>query len=305
MTGINQKIIHLIDKNYNIKQISQILNISERQLYIRIKQIINYGYSLDANYCYNSDIYYNLKKDIKTDKYGVDIKLSKKENLFRSLVVSDTHIGSVDANIKLMDIVYDYATKNDINIIFNCGDVIEGNYTTSSKNIKNLHDQAEYFIKKHPYDKNIINFVVFGNHDLHSFIDYGFDFAKFVGNARYDIVPLGYGQGNVKIKNDSIILFHKLRDKYKPIINDEKILLSGHGHLMRTKFNDILWLGIPTLSYQATDKNYDIIPGFVDLSLEIENGEFNKVIAQHLIINPKVVQVGEIRGKVKNLFLDN
>ena len=306
MTETNQKIIDLIGENYSIKQISSILGISEKQLYVRIKQIINYGYKMNVNYCYNSDIYYILNKDEHDIlKSGVNLKLPRKENLFRCLVISDTHIGSVDDDIKLLNIVYDYAVKNDINIIFNCGDNIEGDYTSSPKRIKDVHEQAEYFIKKHPYDKNITNFVVFGNHDFHSLLDYGFDFAKYVGNARYDIVPLGYGQGNVNIKSDSIILFHKLRDKYKPVINKEKILLSGHGHLMKTKFNDILWLGIPTLSYKSNDKNHDIVPGFVDLTLEIENGEFNKVIAQHLIINPNVIQVGETRGKVKNLFLDS
>ena len=44
MTDINKKVIELIGQNRSIKEIANILNISERQLYVRIKQIIKYGY---------------------------------------------------------------------------------------------------------------------------------------------------------------------------------------------------------------------------------------------------------------------
>lgn len=305
MTEINKIIVDLIRGNKSISEICNILNISEKQLYIRIKQIINYGYNLEPSYSYNSDIYYDLKTNhnIQT-KNNIDIKLSKKDNLFRCLVVSDMHIGSIDSDMKLMSIVYNYAAKNGINIILNCGDIVEGDYTSSEKNIKKLDSQIEYFIKKHPYDKSIKNFVIFGNHDYHSLHVDGFDISKSIHNSRYDIVPIGYGQGNVNVKNDSIILFHKLRDGFKPIIDKEKIVLSGHSHMMKTKLRDIFWLGIPTLSYKSNDKTIDVIPGFIDLNIDIENNRFEYVEAKHLIINPNIVQVSEVRGKVKNLFND-
>ena len=44
MTEVNKEIIRLINENKNMKEISQILNISLKQLYVRIKQIIEYGY---------------------------------------------------------------------------------------------------------------------------------------------------------------------------------------------------------------------------------------------------------------------
>ena len=306
MTDTNKKVIDLINQDKSFKEISKILNITEKQLYVRIKQLIKYGYNLEPSYSYNSDIYYSLRKDTYFSNHNrTSIKMNKDDNQFRCLVISDLHIGSIDSDIKLLNIVYDYAIKNNIKIILNCGDSIEGDYTSSIKNIKDVYSQLEYFIKKYPYDKNINNFVILGNHDYHSLIQNGLDVAKAIKNSRYDIVPIGYGQGNVNIKNDNIILFHKLKDGFKPIINGEKIVLSGHSHMMKTKLRDIFWIGIPTLSYKSNDKTKDVIPGFVDLNIDIGNNRFEYAEAKHLIITPKVVQVSEVRGKVKNLFNDN
>lgn len=305
MTDTNEKVINLINQNKNIKEIAKILNITEKQLFIRIKQLIQKGYSLEPSYSYNSDIHYTLKKEIKySDRNRISIKMANDKNNFRCLVISDLHIGSINSDIKLINIVYDYAAKNNINIILNCGDIIEGDYTSSLKNIKDIYSQLEYFIKKYPYDKNINNFMILGNHDYHSLIQDGLDVFKAIKNSRYDIVPIGYGQASVNVKNDNIILFHKLKDGFKPIINGEKIVLSGHSHMMKTKLRDIFWIGIPTLSYKSNDKTKDVIPGFVDLSIDIENNRFEYAEAKHLIITPKIIQVSEVRGKVKTLFND-
>ena len=306
MNDINIKIIELINENKGLIEISNILNLSEKQIYVRIKQLINYGYNLIPSYSYDSDIHYNLKKEQihHIDNNRINITMHKSDNQFRCLVISDLHIGSIDADIKLIDTVYDYAIKNGINIILNCGDNIEGDYTTYQKNLKDVYSQVGHFIKKYPYDKSIKNFMIFGNHDYHSLHYDGLDISKVIKNSRYDIVPVGFGQGNVNVKNDNIILFHKLYEGFIPVINSEKIVLSGHSHMMKTKLRDIFWIGIPTLSYKSNDKTKDVIPGFVDLTIDLENNRFEYAEAKHLIINPNVVQVSEVRGKVKTLFND-
>ena len=243
MTDINKIIIEAIKDNKSLKEMCKLLNMSEKQIYIRIKQIIKNGYNIEPNYSYNSDIHYALKKEVKgLDRNRISIKMPNDKNNFRCLVISDLHIGSINSDIKLVNTVYDYATKNNINVILNCGDVIEGDYTSYQKNIKDVYSQVEYFIKKHPYDKNINNFMILGNHDHHSLVQDGFNVSNAIKNSRYDIIPVGYGQGNVNIKNDNIILFHKLKDGFKPIINGEKIVLSGHSHMMKTKLRDIFWI---------------------------------------------------------------
>jgi len=306
MNEVNKRIIQLINQNKNLKEIANELNLTEKQIYVRIKQLIKHGYNLEPSYSYNSDVYFNLKKqDILKNLNRVDIKMPSSENNFRALVISDLHIGCIDSDVKLINLVYEYAIKNGINIILNCGDNIEGDYTSDQKNIKDLDSQIEYFIKKYPYDKNILNFTLYGNHDYHSFLSDGLDISKAIQNSRYDIITAGMGQANIHIKHDSIILFHQLNKDFKPIINSEKIVLSGHSHMMKTKLRDIFWIGIPTLSYKSNDKTKDVIPGFVDLSIDMENNKFDYAEAKHMIINPNIVQVSEVRGKVKTLFNDN
>ena len=61
MTDINKRIIELIKQNKSMKEICFLLGMSEKQLYIRIKQIIKYGYQLIPSYSYNSDIYYKIE----------------------------------------------------------------------------------------------------------------------------------------------------------------------------------------------------------------------------------------------------
>ena len=306
MTETNLKVLELINQNKNLKQIASILGMSEKQLYMRIKQLINYGYNINPSYSYSSDIYYSLiKKKVMNTQNDVTIKMPKNINEFRCIVVSDLHIGSKDSDIKLMDIVYNYAAKKGINIILNCGDTVEGDYTTCKKSIKDIHGQLENFIKKHPYDKNINNFMIFGNHDYHSLHYDGLDMSKIIKNSRYDIIPIGYGQGIVNIKDDGIILFHKLYEGFKPMLNNnEKILLSGHSHMMKTKVNDLFWLSIPTLSHNSTDNTQEVLPGFVDLHITLENQKFDYLTAKHIMITPKIIQASESKCRIKTLFTD-
>lgn len=298
-------IIEYIKNNRSLKEICGHLSMSEKQLYVRIKQLITSGYMIESIYSYNSDIYFDLKKhDCIKQENKVRIAMPKDNNLFRCLVISDLHIGSTKSDIKLAHYVYEYAIKNGINNILICGDVIEGDYTGYPRYLKDVDSQADYFVKKYPYDRTVNSFVIFGNHDYHSLKFEGYNIAQFIKNNRYDIVPIGYGQGSVNVKKDNIILFHKLYDGFKPEINTEKIVLSGHSHMMKTKLRDIFWIGIPTLSNKSNDKTKEVIPGFVDLSIEMGKDMFEYAEAKHMIITPKIIQVSEVRGKVKTLFND-
>ena len=70
MTDINLQVLELIKQNKSLKEISSTLDLTEKQLFIRIKQLINYGYNMDSTYYYDADISYNIIKGIsqKTDK---------------------------------------------------------------------------------------------------------------------------------------------------------------------------------------------------------------------------------------------
>jgi len=302
MNEINLKIIELIKENKGIKEISSILNMSEKQLFVRIKQIINYGYKLNSMYYYNGDISYNLSKTYKNDnKNNIRIELCEKE--FRCIAISDMHIGNKDSDIDLLKKVYEYAANNNINIIFNCGDLIEGVHTTDKRSIDDIYKQIDYLIKKYPYDKNINNFMILGNHDFHSLHYDGLDLCKKINNSRYDLIPIGFGQGVVNLKEDKLALNHELSLINMPKLDESvKVVLVGHGHMMKTKLYDRLLLCLPSLSYVSPDKTKEIIPGFMDLSISFDRDKFEFIKAKQMIITPKVIMASESRCRMKSLF---
>lgn len=304
MTDINKCIIEMLNENKSMKEIASTLNISQKQLYIKIKQIINYGYQLNSSYNYNSDIYYKIeKKDYVKADNEISIKLSNNNKEFRCIVISDTHIGNKKSDINLIKRVYDYASKNDISIIFNCGDIIEGSYTTDRKSLNDVHSQVEYFVKNYPYDKNINNFIILGNHDYHSFYYDGLDISKKIHNSRYDIVPIGFGKGIVNVKQDSLLLEHSLSIVDNPkLTSDSKIALVGHGHMMKTKVYDKLYICIPTLSYVSPDKTKNVVPGFVDMKISLDKGKFEFLEAKHMMVTPKIVEASQSRCRIKTIF---
>lgn len=304
MTEVNLRVLELIKENKSLKEIAKILNMSEKQLYIRIKQLINYGYQLVPSYNYNSDIYYKIEKGIYVPRNNeISIKVSSSNKEFRCIIISDTHIGNVDSNMDLVKIVYEYASKNGINIIFNCGDLIEGICSSDKKNIKDIYGQIETYLKKHPYDKNINNFTLLGNHDYHSLHYDGLNISKKIINSRYDIVPIGYGKSLVKIKEDAFLLLHELSVIDTPdICCNARLIIQGHGHLMKTKVYDDFYIGAPSLSYVSTNKKEEIIPGFIDMTLHLEKGKFEFIEAHHMIITPKIYEASISRCRIKKIY---
>ena len=68
MTEINNKIIELLMQHKSIKEISCLLNLTEKQVYMRINHIINCGYNFKPEYLSNSDIHYIINKKYYEEK---------------------------------------------------------------------------------------------------------------------------------------------------------------------------------------------------------------------------------------------
>ncbi len=302
MTDTNIKIIDLIKENKTLREMCKILSISEKQLYVRLKQIINYGYQIDTKYYYGGDIKYEFLSQKNLEENKVKIYMSTSNKTFRSIVISDMHIGNIKSDINLLCKVYDYASKNDIKTILNCGDNIEGDYTHDSLNLKDIYSQIDTLVKKYPYDKNIMNYIILGNHDHHSLTSDGLDIAERIKKARYDIVPIGHGFGTVGLKQDNIVMLHKLHDKFAPSVgNDSNLILTGHGHMMKTKAYEKLNICVPSLSYVSPDKTKEVIPGFIDLKIDFEKGKMEFIEAKHMVFIPNICQASESRCRVKKI----
>lgn len=295
-------ILKLIDKNLTMKQIAKELNISEKELWVSIRNIIAYGYNLNLKYSIDSDINFvinKLEEDENKNSKKIFIPGDVKETRF--IAISDLHIGDKDSNIKLANKVYNYAINNNISMILMCGDQIQGNFS-KPMNMKVIDLQVDKFIKEYPYDKNILNYMILGNHDYRALHYSGFDISKRINNLRYDIIPIGNGIGNIALKDDFITLKHELEcidlDYDKMLGN---IILSGHSHMMKIKLNGKLIICVPSLSYNSPDKSRENVPGFLDIIVEYERKKIGAININYLLLNPDIQKVSENKIKIKNI----
>ncbi len=292
MTEINNKIYDLLITGYTINEIADMLNLSPKQIHQRIIKMKNQGYLLTQEIYSDGEIKYiqNLYlPEIKTNT--TNLKLTT--NSFKAMLISDLHFGNEKQNITYLNKIYDLCVKENINIIINAGDIIDGPSSKGKQIITDINKQIKYTIKNYPYDRNILNLICFGNHDYDALQKTGRDIKLTLENARPDFIGLGYAFGIINLGNDQIIVSHKTTGlPFHPVTN--KIILSGHHHkLAFTEKADSFLVNIPTLSNLCFNEKHKL-PGAIimDLSLNkegfIKNGYF-----ESLLINKKIYTIGE------------
>lgn len=310
MTEINKQILNMIMENKTLNEISKSMHLTHKQIYKRLLSLEEYGYIIDRKYYYSGDIQYNLRLNLNDNikENEVDIITSPNDNFFNALLISDLHLGSEAQSLDSLDKIYNYCIDKKINIIINCGDLVDG-FNSHYNKISNPEDQINYALKVHPFDKNILNFLILGNHDIELFNNYGTDIKKVIYNKRHDIVPIGYRNGKINIKNDFLVLHHNITGGIYE--NDDiccyKLMLRGHSHISKHVFshthgNHIIY--VPSLSNLKIDSEDNNFPKAIKMNIEFKDGKMWNVNFENLIILDKVYKVGEIdiqfKYKMKN-----
>ncbi len=184
------------------------------------------------------------------------------DNNFKFVVISDLHVGSVFENIDYVKMVYDEATKYDISDIFVSGDVVEGchaNYARCHREYSSTIEQVNHLLKDYPYDKNIKNHILLGNHEAFPIIVEGYDMFNDL-NSRSDFEVSGYRSGYFKIKNEYISLKHEINRVINEI-TDNVVLFNflGHSHQYKCNYDGkYVTFRVPTCSDLEGDTS-DII----------------------------------------------
>ena len=277
------KLMELINDGKTCNQICEILNLSNKQLYNNLTNLKNKGIIYKRKYYSNGEIIYKPISSIK-EKNSCLLSLDNvlitpnKQTDIKFLVISDIHFGNDLSRIDLLYQAYDYCIKNDIHLVLNCGDLIDGAYTRGSQKIDDINLQIETFIKEYPFDKNILTFAVAGDHDHSSLYKQHQDIVEMTKNYRHDIVFGSYNNSLLSIKNDQILLFH---NNTNGIMKNEhaSIVLKGHHHKYAASISDDgnLNILVPTLS----DINSSL-PSAVEMELLFENGRINRVNLKHI-----------------------
>ena len=183
------------------------------------------------------------------------------------LIISDTHLGSLNENYDYLDLVYEFASKYNYHNILHGGDFMQGSCKPTIP-YQNLDDQIYRVVEKYPYDKNIKNYVLLGNHDYFLVRKYN-DIPSYF-YSRDDIDIIGIKKVYINWYNYLITLNHKVPkfDLDMPRV-ESLINFAGHRHELSIIDNTIY---IPTLSndikYYGTNNNY---PGFLTAKIEDDN----------------------------------
>ena len=295
----NDIILHMIENGSTVNEICERTKLSNKQLFYRLNLLKLKGYCFNTKYYSDGEIVYNLIKNINLNKEdGKSIIMNTLEDSIKLLFVSDIHIGSKLSDVKYINIMYDYCKKNNINIIVNAGDLVNGSFNQDKENISDLREQIDYFLKIYPFDKNILTFICYGNHDYQVLNECGINISCAINNKRNDIISLGYGLGKLNIQNDQIIIKHPMTPSSDSIKNlNNKLVIYGHSHETKYGFyysNKLINIFLPPLSNVTNSSGFLNIPGMIEANIKLTNGIFNKGNFKHLIINDKVYKISEV-----------
>lgn len=264
-------LIQLIDKNILISQISKIMNIPYVKIYEYLKLLKQNGYEILKTYYSNGDTKYELANEMFND-YTPRVITRHDEDVIDIMVYSDLHFGSFSETPKLLEKIYEYSVKKGIHIHFNVGDFIEG--VNNPLNIKlPWYKQIDHALRVHPFCEDILVFLLLGNHDYSLIKNYGLNIGEVIKNTRGDIVPIGFGDGKIAIKNDWINLHHPLLDIDASLKENYSysIILHGHSHEMKVIIdNSNYHIYAPSLSNLNFNNSH--FPGAIDMKIKMRYG---------------------------------
>ena len=281
ITETNKTILKMIKDNYSTDRICKELSITKKELKGRIESIKYYGYNIKEGYkaIGNQGYYLEYNPYNSSDNFvKIDDILASQ---LKTIVIGDTHIGNPKANLKYIEMIYDYCVQNSIHIVFHAGDLIEGNYGVGLS----VEKQLEYLINNYPKDSNILTFIAPGNHDESFTKETGIKLKTVIENYRDDLKILGYGESRIKLSEDEIAICHRNR-----FTNSYGLRIMGHSHVFKFRANNQTpLLIVPSLSDLAYGGDY---PGAIELSLNFDNNIIRSFSIKHIIIDENE----ELRG---------
>lgn len=306
MTNLDINFVNLLNKGKSLHDIKHILGISYDKMLDILKRLKTDVLLFSSLYNYDSNIeftnFYSL-----FDNNNTYVNKELLDNKIRLMLISDLHLGNVNDSIIATDLMYDYCIKNNINIVLNLGDFFEGAYKNKVNKFEKFDKQIEYALNKYPYDKNIYNFLVLGNHDVSLILDEKIDLKKIINEKRKDIIVTGIGRSNLFLNNFHFRMDHEVsRIKVDPVSKFENgIILKGHSHKYKVIVSDqSMVIYVPSLSNVVTNQLCSFFPDMIDMTIRINNNYIDYIILSHYIIyDNKIILMGEQKYSI--LIKDN
>ena len=260
------------------------------------KELIN-------NYFGNDDIkdYFDYQKHLS--KIAFKLSLEEQLALFpflkiddnKLIVISDTYYGSVYENYDYINMLYEFAIKNNYKNILHGGDFIQGDIPPTNEGLEKISSQTLGVINNYPYDHNIKNYILLGNHD--HLIYKNMESSLSMLSLRNDFNLLGIRYAYINWYNHLISISHQVKKrKYKLDFPRAESLVNFHGHRHELHIIES-HVFLPTLSDDI--KRYDQRPNYPGfLTSEIDGEELN--INSYIIEDNKIVNKGLVLKRNSN-----
>lgn len=301
MTEKNKILLDLIKQDYTIFAISNKMNLTYKQIFNRVNSLEKEGYLIGRKYDTNGNIVYSNNDHYTKSQKREKVLLYNYRDTIKILTISDLHIGNVKASEESINILYDYCVKNGINIILNCGDILDGTYSRTEQ-IISPEEQIAYFLDIYPMEKNIINLYLLGDHD-YSLKNKAMNLSKALISKRHDFVNLINGStlessGNIEISYNNIKVDHYPPKKEESTIEDCQLHLVGHNHTNKAiydlKKNTTPTIYVPSLSRISPEGEISI-PRALELTLYLDKKHHLQVLDKKdlLILNNKIILTNE------------
>lgn len=234
---------------------------------------------------------------------GSELTFDYPKDYMDILVVSDMHLKSFDeSEITDMNILYEYAAKNNVNYILNLGDLLGVNNVERDINelltYRNFYDKI---INDMPRDENITHIIMGGNHDK-NLLKLGIDPIKYIADNRTDIIQLGYTRAQIHMgKLDTISLYHP-ETRYTSVVDGEWL---NSDRLVSELDKDVFINLVAHIhSYRMdSQNNLCIVPSYGEdrlknsaLHMRIffkEMGGIDYIVIKQLIKNEKLTPISE------------
>lgn len=282
-----KRLINLLKKGAMDDVIRDILHISNLELLNQIAFLEKEGFHIKKDYHSNAKIKYTAvhnENDIKILNNNDHLhRIRHHQTNFKALIISDIHVGNKEQGIKEIDIAFNYCKRKGINIIFCCGDMIDGTYSRKKQIIEDPYEQIHHFINQYPYDPHILTFAVGGDHDISTLQNYYQDMLEVIKKRRHDIIVDEYGSYPINIKNDQLLLYHHIGQR-EMSTNNASIIIHGHSHQYGARINSKKVLNIYAPSISRLNKG---TPSAIELTINFDNSLFNEVQMKQIEINKK------------------
>jgi len=282
----------LTEGGFSISEVQNMLNLNNKEFNIILKRIRDAGYNYNKTFYSDGNIHISPCSSVYRPNQNLRINI--KENNFRTLFISDLHIGSDGDQPELIKMVSNYAINHGIHSIFDAGDIIDNLYPENKYHQKNktIHSQVNKVLQTHEYHDNLIYFNLGGNHDYKSIQDNGFDPLRYFEDRRYDMISLGYGVCYIHMKDDVIAITHDLkRNGNTKIVDNSTLVFKGHSHKSRNRDNKIIYI----LSLSDNDTGaYEFKPlmGFIDVNFTFYEKMIAKVDIKQLAFVNEEIRLG-------------